>query len=223
MGRPATGTSAVRRRQRRSKATFLDRLPMPLHRWLSAEIGPFARALTDRSILAILLLTVVGLVGLYQLPQTNHVDVGVANGRDGFYLRDFFAKETVGDATFRWIGQRAAIVLPGAAGNSQWQMTARIAAPRPPVVAADTPPATLAIFADALLRERQRTLGWGLLAVIATFMLFAAVHVVSGLRVRYFVFLGPALGSVLGLPLRGCCDTGAGGVAWPMPRSAMAR
>ena len=44
-----------------------------------------------------------------------------------------------------------------------------------------------------LLRERQRTLGWGLLAVIATFVVFAAVHVVSGLWVRYFVFLGPAL------------------------------
>jgi hypothetical protein len=92
-------------------------------------------------ILAVLALAVVGFVGLYQLPRAHRVDVGVASGRDGFYLRDFFAREAVGDTTFRWIGERAAIVLPGASGNSQWRMTLRLAAPRPPGVAADTPPA----------------------------------------------------------------------------------
>ncbi|HEY8599293.1 MAG TPA: hypothetical protein VIL85_12730 [Thermomicrobiales bacterium] len=148
MARATADTGTARRRQRRGKVTLLDRLPAPLRRWLVAEVVPFARTLTDRSILATLALTVVGLIVLYQLPQTHRVDVGVANGRDGFYLRDFFAKETVGDTTFRWIGGRAAIVLPGASGNSQWQLNARIAAPRPPGVAADTPPATLAIFAD---------------------------------------------------------------------------
>ena len=40
---------------------------------------------------------------------------------------------------------------------------------------------------------RQRRLGWVLLTMLLTSSLFAAVHVLFGVWVRYFVFLGPAL------------------------------
>jgi hypothetical protein len=138
----------MRRRGKRRTATVLDRLPAPLRSWLSAEFGPVVRALTFPPILAIILVAALGMVAIDQVPREHAIDVGATNGRDGFYLRDFFAKEAVGDTSFRWIGDRAALTLPGATGNGQWNLDLRLAAPRPPGVAADTPPATLTILAD---------------------------------------------------------------------------
>ena len=147
-GRVAPRPKGTRRRGRRGGAASLDRLPAPLRGWLVAEFAPVLRILTSRLILAVLALALLGLLIVYQVPREHRIDVGVANGRDGFYLRDFFAKETVADTTFRWIGERAAIVLPGAAGDSRWRLSLRLAAPRPPGVTADTPPPALTILAD---------------------------------------------------------------------------
>ncbi len=134
------------RRKRRQQRTQLP--ASPLSRWLGQEFGAVAALPRSRAWWLLLALALVGLVMVYQVPQGHLIDVGRPNGRDGFYLRDFFAKETVAGTTFRWTGEHAQVVLPGAAGNSDWQLTMRIAAPRPPGLAAGTPPAALKILAD---------------------------------------------------------------------------
>ena len=59
---------------------------------------------------------------------------------------------------------------------------------------------------------RERALGWLVAAIVVTASLFAAVHVVTGLWVRYFVFLSPALAIGLGV-----------GLAWLAARGRWAR
>jgi hypothetical protein len=59
---------------------------------------------------------------------------------------------------------------------------------------------------------RERALGWLVTAIVITASIFAAIHVATGLWVRYFVFLSPALAIGLGI-----------GLAWLTTRGRWAR
>ncbi len=59
---------------------------------------------------------------------------------------------------------------------------------------------------------RERALGWLITAIVVTASIFAIVHVTTGLWVRYFVFLTPALAIGLGV-----------GLAWLVTRGRWAR
>ncbi len=50
-------------------------------------------------------------------------------------------------------------------------------------------------------KGQERALGWLVTAIVVTASIFAAIHVATGLRVRYFVFLTPALAISLGVGL----------------------
>ena len=63
---------------------------------------------------------------------------------------------------------------------------------------------------------RARTLGWLVTAIVVTASVFAAIHVATGLWVRYFVFLTPALAIGLGVGLAWLASRGrwARGLVW---------
>jgi hypothetical protein len=63
---------------------------------------------------------------------------------------------------------------------------------------------------------RERVLGWLVTAIIATASIFAVIHVATGLWVRYFVFLTPALAIGLGVGLAWLTTRGrwARGIVW---------
>lgn len=60
---------------------------------------------------------------------------------------------------------------------------------------------TLTWVAGIGLAFARRPLGWALLAILLTATAFAAVHVVAGVWVRYFVFVSPALAMGTGVAL----------------------
>lgn len=63
---------------------------------------------------------------------------------------------------------------------------------------------------------RERALGWLVTAIVVTASIFAAIHVATGLWVRYFVFLTPALAIGLGVGLAWLASRGrwARGIVW---------
>ena len=61
-------------------------------------------------------------------------------------------------------------------------------------------------------RGRERVIGWLMASIVLTTALFAAIHVLVGVWVRYFVFLAPALAIGLGL-----------GIAWLAVRGRWGR
>jgi hypothetical protein len=65
-------------------------------------------------------------------------------------------------------------------------------------------------------RGRERTLGWLITAIVVTASIFAAIHVATGLWVRYFVFLTPVLAIGLGVGLAWLTSRGrwARGLVW---------
>lgn len=63
-----------------------------------------------------------------------------------------------------------------------------------------------------LTRGRERAIGWLVTALVVTAAAFGVIHVATGLWVRYFVFLTPALAIGLGL-----------GLAWLTMRGRWAR
>lgn len=69
-----------------------------------------------------------------------------------------------------------------------------------------------AVVVGVGLARARAALGWMILAILATATLFGAVHVVAGVWVRYFVFVGPALASAAGVA-----------VAWLLRRGALGR
>lgn len=58
-----------------------------------------------------------------------------------------------------------------------------------------------ALVAGVALARARNILGWAVLAIIGTTALFATLHVVVGVWVRYFVFASPALAIGLGVAL----------------------
>ena len=65
-------------------------------------------------------------------------------------------------------------------------------------------------------KGQERALGWLVTAIVVTAGIFAAIHVATGLWVRYFVFLSPALAIGLGVGLAWLASRGrwARGLVW---------
>lgn len=65
-------------------------------------------------------------------------------------------------------------------------------------------------------KGQERALGWLVTAIVLTASIFAAIHVTTGLWVRYFVFLTPALAIGLGVGLAWLTSRGrwARGLVW---------
>jgi len=65
-------------------------------------------------------------------------------------------------------------------------------------------------------KGQERALGWLVTAIVVTVGIFAAIHVATGLWVRYFVFLSPALAIGLGVGLAWLASRGrwARGLVW---------
>jgi len=66
-------------------------------------------------------------------------------------------------------------------------------------------------------KGQERALGWLVTAIVVTASIFAAIHVATGLWVRYFVFLTPALAIGLGVGLAWLASRGRWerGLVWP--------